>query len=47
MGSFSIWHWILVFGIGLFGAAAITLLVWVVRRASTRPGAGQRPPPTD
>ncbi|MCC5091624.1 MULTISPECIES: hypothetical protein [Xanthomonas] len=39
MGSFSIWHWLIV--LVFFGiiAAVISAIVWLAKRASRKPGA--------
>lgn len=47
MGSFSLWHWLVVLVFLAMAAAAVWLLVWVILKAVNRPGAQHRPPSED
>ncbi|GEM_PF-891255 len=47
MGGFSIWHWLVLFGVVAVAAAVVGLLLWVIVKAVNRPGAQHRPPSSD
>ncbi|MDR6990742.1 hypothetical protein J2X52_000835 [Luteimonas sp. 3794] len=36
MGSFSIWHWVIVLGVIAIPVAVVCLIVWALRRGRTR-----------
>jgi len=43
MGGFSVWHWIIVLFVLGIPAAIIGLVIWLVARATRRPGASGSP----
>lgn len=45
MGSFSVWHWIIVLFLAGIPVAVVGLIVWLVVRASRRPVAPASPLP--